>query len=88
MAVDHTWNDRSARAVVKDPNALLERVPDATQHRLLVRADRSLRQGGDLVRQLERSRERLSSGDDLVDQPDPLRLVGTYDKFSAVAARA
>ena len=58
-----------------DPQALLERAPDAEHHALLVRADRALRQRGDLARQLLRARERLAVRDDLVDEPDALGLV-------------
>jgi len=54
---------------------LLERAADMAHDRLLVGADRALRQLGDLVRELQRALERLAARDDLVDQADALGLV-------------
>ncbi len=56
--------------------ALLVGAPDVAHHGLLVGADRALRQGGDLVRELTMPAQRLALVDDLVGEPDRQRLLG------------
>src|SRR6476646_4659094 len=61
-----------------DAQAFLERSPDAAHDALLVTADRSLGQSGDLMRELLRARQRASARHDLVDESNPVRLFHAY----------